>query len=161
AIATSFGLPAASMRWVIVCYVLMYAVLSFVGGALGDRIGHRPVFGVGLAGTVVAYTIAASAPTFGWLLIGRVVQGLGSGLVYGTAPAIITAGTQRAERARRLAFLNAALALAFAVGPIIAGFLVGTVGWRAVFYSRAPLAALVLAAAIAWPPRGDGVMVGG
>src|SRR5262249_58191030 len=120
AIAASFGLPATSMRWVIVCYVLTYAVLSFVGGALGDRIGHRSVFGVGLACTVAAYTIAASAPTFGWLLIGRVLQGIGGGLVYGTAPAIITARTQRAERARRLAVLNPAPALAFAVGPVLA-----------------------------------------
>jgi len=161
AIAAGFRLPAASMRWVIVCYVLLYAVLSFVGGAVGDRIGHRPVFAAGLAGTVAGYTIAAAAPTFGWLLMGRVVQGIGSGLVYGTAPAIITTGAQRGERARRLAFLNAALALAFAVGPIGAGVLVATVGWRAVFYGRAPLAVLVLVAAIARLPRADGVTAAG
>src|SRR5712691_11492161 len=101
AMAASFGLPPAAMRWVIVCY----ALLSFAGGALGDRIGHRSVFAFGLAGSAVAYAVATAAPTFGWLLTGRVLQGIAGGLVYGTAPAIVTAGADRAGRARRLGFL--------------------------------------------------------
>ena len=153
AMAATFGLPPASMRWVIVCYVLLYALLSFAGGALGDRIGHRPVFAAGVAGSALAYAIAAVAPTFGWLLTGRVVQGIAGGLVYGTAPAMVTVGADRAGRARQLGFLNAALGLAFAIGPSVAGLLVATVGWRAVFYARAPLALIVLAAALRGLPR--------
>src|SRR5207247_1174362 len=76
AMAATFGVAAPAMRWVIVCYVLSYAFLSFAGGALGDRIGYRPVFVVGLAGSAVAYVIAAPAPTLGRLVIGRVVTGL-------------------------------------------------------------------------------------
>src|SRR5438876_11206619 len=90
--------------------------LSFAGGALGDRIGYRPVFVVGMAGSAVAYVVAAAAPTFGWLLAGRVMQGLAGGLVYGTAPAIVTAGADRTGRTRALGFLNGALGLAFAIG---------------------------------------------
>src|SRR2546426_12838651 len=82
AMAATFGVSAPAMRWVIVCYVLSYAFLSFAGGALGDRIGYRPVFVVGMAGSAVAYVVAAAAPTFGWLLAGRVMQGLAGGLVY-------------------------------------------------------------------------------
>ena len=161
AMAASFGLPPPAMRWVIVCYVLSYALLSFAGGALGDRVGYRPVFVLGLAGSAVAYAIASAAPTFGWLLTGRVVQGIAGGLVYGTAPAIITAGADRAGRARRLGFLNAALGLAFAIGPIVAGLLVATVGWRAVFYARVPIALVVLIAAIrGLRSRGAGAMSG-
>jgi len=156
AMAASFGLPPAAMRWVIVCYVLSYALLSFAGGALGDRIGHRPVFAFGLAGSAVAYAVATAAPTFGWLLTGRVLQGIAGGLVYGTAPAIVTAGADRVGRARRLGFLNAALGLAFAVGPIVAGLLVATVGWRAVFYARVPVALAVLAVAMRGLPRRGG-----
>src|SRR5437773_959128 len=136
AMAATFGVSAPAMRWVIVFYVLSYAFLSFAGGALGDRIGYRPVFVVGLAGSAVAYVIAAAAPTLGWLLIGRVVQGLAGGLVYGTAPAIVTAGADRTRRTRAIGFLNAALGLAFALGPIVAGLLIATVGWRAVFAIR-------------------------
>src|SRR5207249_6369657 len=79
AMAATFGVSAPAMRWVIVCYVLSYAFLSFAGGALGDRIGYRPVFVVGMAGSAVAYVVAAAAPTFGWLLAGRVMQGLAGG----------------------------------------------------------------------------------
>jgi len=153
AMAATFGVAAPAMRWVIVCYVLSYAFLSFAGGALGDRIGYRPVFVVGLAGSAVAYVIAAAAPTLGWLLIGRVVQGLAGGLVYGTAPAIVTAGADRTRRTRAIGFLNAALGLAFALGPIVAGLLIATVGWRAVFAIRAPLALVALAAALRGLPR--------
>ena len=153
AMAATFDEPAAAMRWVIVCYVGVYALLAFAGGALGDRIGYRPVFVVGLAGSVLAYEIAALAPTFAWLLVGRAVQGLAGGLVYGTAPAIATAGSDRRGRARDLGFLNAALALAFAIGPIAAGYLVSTVGWRAVFHARVPFALIVALAALRGLPR--------
>ncbi|OLB98809.1 MAG: hypothetical protein AUH30_06850 [Candidatus Rokubacteria bacterium 13_1_40CM_68_15] len=161
AMAASFGLSAPAMRWVIVCYVLSYALLSFAGGALGDRIGYRPVFVAGLAGSAIAYAVAAVAPTFGWLLTGRVVQGIAGGLVYGTAPAIVTAGADRLQRRRQLGFLNAALGLAFAIGPIVAGLLVATVGWRAVFSVRAPLALIPLVAALRGLPRDGGGAIPG
>src|SRR2546422_323839 len=146
--AATFGVSAPAMRWVIVCYVLSYAFLSSAGGALGDRMGSRRVFVVGMAGSAVAYVVAAAAPTFGWLLAGRVMQGLAGGLVYGTAPAIVTAGADRTGRTRALGFLNGALGLAFAIGPIVAGLLIATVGWRAVFSARAPLALIALVAAL-------------
>jgi len=156
AMASTFGVSASAMRWVIVCYVLSYALLSFAGGALGDRIGYRPVFAAGLGGSAVAYVVAATAPTFGWLLVGRVMQGVSGGLVYGTSPAIVTAGADRVRRGRDLGFLNAALGLAFAIGPIVAGLLIATVGWRAVFSARAPLALIALAAALRGLPRDRG-----
>jgi len=161
AMATTFGVSAPAMRWVIVCYVLSYALLSFAGGALGDRIGYRPVFAAGLAGSAVAYVVAATAPTFAWLLVGRVMQGISGGLVYGTAPAIVTAGADRMRRGRALGFLNAALGLAFAIGPIVAGLLIATVGWRAVFSARAPLALIALVAVLRGLPRdGAGALRG-
>src|SRR5262249_38374709 len=161
AMASTFGVSAPAMRWVIVCYVLSYALLSFAGGALGDRIGYRPVFAAGLAGSAVAYVVAATAPTFGWLLVGRVMQGISGGLVYGTAPAIVTAGADRMRRGRALGFLNAALGLAFAIAPLVAGLLIAPVGWRAVFSARAPLALIALVAVLRGLPRdGAGALRG-
>ena len=145
AIATAFAAPPERVRWVIVCYVLTYSIVSFVGGALGDRIGHARVFRGGLAASAVAFAIAATAPTFGWLLGGRVVQGI----VYGTAPALATAGAQASVRGRRLGFLNGAMGIG-ALGSLPAGMLVERFGWRAVFHVRVPLAlgVLVWAAAV-------------
>src|SRR5207247_1496951 len=61
AMAATFGVSAPAMRWVIVCYVLSYAFLSFAGGALGDRIGYRPVFVVGMAAGAALALIALVA----------------------------------------------------------------------------------------------------
>lgn len=144
AMAAAFALRPEQIRWVIVAYVLSYAVLSFAGGALGDRVGHARVFAAGLGGCALGFLVSALAPSFGWLLAGRVVQGVASGLVYGTAPALSTLGVPEAGRTRALAFLNAAMGVGFSVGPLLAGWLVAHHGWAAVFGVRAPLALAVL-----------------
>jgi MFS family permease len=148
AIATAFAAPPEQMRWVIICYVGTYALTAFAGGALGDRIGHGRVFRAGLALSAVAFVVAGLAPTFGWLLAGRVLQGLGGGCVYGTAPGIVTLAAAPDARGRALGFLGAAMGLGLTVGPLASGFLVDTVGWRAIFHVRVPLALLALAAAL-------------
>jgi MFS family permease len=153
AIAAAFLLPPESMRWVVMFYVLTYALVSFGGGALADRIGHARVYLIGLGVSAVAFGLAAAAPAFGWLLGARVLQGVGGGLIYGTAPGIVTLVAGPAARGRALGFLNAAMGLAFAIGPVAAGALLKTSGWRAVFGARLPLALVVLAWAWRALPR--------
>src|SRR5439155_1482526 len=123
-----------------------YAVISFVAGAAADRIGHAPVFRVGLALSVAGFALCGAAPSFPLLLAGRAVQGVAGGLVYGTAPALATLGAAASLRGRRLGFLNAAIGLGFASGPVLAGVLVDALGWRAVFAVRDVLRAPVLVA---------------
>src|SRR5262245_37181033 len=144
AIATAFAVPPERVRWVIICYVLTYAITSFAGGAAADRIGHVAVFRVGLAGSAASFVMGGFASTFESLLIARVVQGLAGGLVYGTAPALATVGAPATIRGRRLGFLSGAMGLG-ALGPLAAGLLVGPFGWRTVFHVRVPLALGVLA----------------
>jgi MFS family permease len=150
AIAAAFGTPPERVRWIIVCYVFTYAVMSFVGGAAADRLGHASVLKAGMALSVAGFLLVGAAPTFGWVLAGRAVQGLGAGLVYGTTPALVTAGAPAAARGRRLGFLAAAIGLGFALGPLPAGVLVEAFGWRAVFHVRVPL----MLAALAWALAG-------
>ncbi len=140
AMAATFDVPPERVRWVIICYVGTYAVTSFVGGAAADRLGHLAVLRVGLVVSALGFGLCAWAPAFGALLGGRAVQGFGGGLVYGTAPALVTLGTEPAARARRVGFLSAAIGLGLAAGPLAAGLLVDTLGWRAVFHARLPLA---------------------
>lgn len=144
AIAAAFAVPPERVRWVIVCYVLVYALTSLAGGALGDRVGHGRVFRFGLALSLGAFALGALAPTFGWLLMARVVQGLGGGCVYGTAPGLVTLGVPAGQRGRALGFLAAAMGLGLSAGPVIAGVLVDAFGWRAVFYLRLPIVAATL-----------------
>jgi MFS family permease len=150
AIAAAFGTPPERVRWIIVCYVFTYAVMSFVGGAAADRLGHASVLKAGMALSVAGFLLVGAAPTFGWVLAGRAVQGVGAGLVYGTTPALVTAGALEAARGRCLGFLAAAIGLGFALGPLPAGVLVEAFGWRAVFHVRVPL----MLAALAWALAG-------
>lgn len=157
AMAASFLAPPEAMRWVIVCYVLTYAVMSFVGGALGDRLGHGGVLAAGVALGGLGYLLCGLAPTFAVLLVGRVVQGIGAGLVYGTAPGIVTLASAPGARGRAVGFFSAAVGLALAVGPIAAGALVGVLGWRIVFHLRVPLALALLVWAIVSLPPGQAI----
>jgi MFS family permease len=150
AMAAAFALPPDAMRWVIMCYVFTYAVLSFAGGAVADRVGHGRVFSIGLSLTAAAFVVAASAPVFGWLLAARVLQGIGAGMIYGTAPGLATLAVRVSARGRALGSLNAAIGAAFSIGPLVAGVLVESFGWRAVFAARLPVALVVLA----WAWRG-------
>ena len=143
AIAAALGVPPDRVRWIIIFYVLTYALMSFAGGAAADRLGHAMVFRCGLALSALAFIMGGVAAGLGWLLVARVIQGLGAGLVFGTAPALVTAGAPSEARGRRLGFLNGAMGLG-ALGPLVAGFLVDGFGWRAVFQVRVPFALGVL-----------------
>jgi MFS family permease len=149
AIAMGFAVPPETIRWVIICYTGVYAITAFAGGAVADLVGHLRVFRVGVALTAVALLAGGVAPSFGWLLAARTVQGLAGGLVYGTAPGIVTLVAAPDRRGRALGFLNAAMALAFALGPLAAGVLVESFGWRAVFHTRVPIAAVLFACSLA------------
>jgi MFS family permease len=152
AIATAFTVPPERMRWVIVGYVLTYALTAFAGGAAGDRLGHRRVFSAGVVLSAAGFAICGAAPTFDWLVAGRVVQGFAGGLVYGTVPALVTLGVDARARGRRLGFLNAVIGVAFALGPLVAGAIVDALGWRWVFHVRIPLALLTFAWTRLEPP---------
>src|SRR5947207_2290135 len=143
--AAAFGIPPEHVRWIIVCYVGSYSVTSFVAGAAADRVGHLRVFRAGLALSVAGFALCGGAPSFGALLAGRAVQGIAGGLVYGTVPALATLGAAPARRGRRLGFLNAAIGLGFASGPLVAGVLVDALGGRAGFHARVPVALVSLA----------------
>jgi MFS family permease len=149
--ATAFAVPPETVRWIIICYTGVYALMAFAGGAAADVIGHLRVFRLGVALTAVAFLAGAVAPSFGWLLAARVLQGIAGGLVYGTAPGIVTLAAAPEHRGRALGSFNAAFALGFVLGPLPAGALVDAFGWRSIFLVRLPLAVLVFAATLALP----------
>src|SRR5262245_54922533 len=87
AITTAFQIALPTIQWVIICYVLTYASLLLGCGRLGDIIGHRRVFLLGLGWSVISLFLCGLAPTFGWFLVFRGLQGIGTALVFSCAPA--------------------------------------------------------------------------
>jgi MFS family permease len=139
-ITGSFGLPIAMIQWVIICYVLANAGPLLAFGRAGDLWGHARVFRIGLAWSVVAFLLCAAAPSFGWLLFFRCLQGIGAALIVSCAPVLVTSLYPEAQRSRALGVFTLMFALASALGPLVGGALVARWGWPAVFWFRAPIA---------------------
>lgn len=145
AITADFDQPMAMIQWVVICYVLTYASLMLVCGKLGDLLGHRRIFAAGLVLSVAGLGLCAVAPGFGWLLVFRGLQGVGSALVLSVGPALVTAGTEAADRGRVIGAYTMMFAIATAAGPLLGGILVEWFGWQAVFWARVPIAVAALA----------------
>jgi len=166
AMAAAFGIGPADIRWVIIFYVFTYALVSFAAGLAADRVGPVPVFTAGLWISALAYLLYPLPSTFDGVLAVRVLQGVGGGLVYGTAPALVTLTLPPERHGRGLGAFAFGMGVGSTVGPIVGGWLVAW-GWPWVFLFRTPLAVAVgvlaplllprLPGAGAWrpPPRRD------
>src|SRR4029450_228083 len=152
--SAAFGVGPVAIRWVIVCYVLTYALTAFVAGVVADRLGPAPVFAAGLWISAAAFVGFLGVGSFGALLTARVVQGIGGGLVYGTAPALVTLALPRERHGHGLGRLALGLGTGLAVGPLIGGALVETLGWCSVFLYRAPVAGVLAVVASTVLPAG-------
>ena len=139
AMAEAFGVAPAAIRWVIICYVLTYALTAFAAGLLADRLGPGPVFSVGLWLCGFAFLGYLAAHSYAVVLLLRVLQGLGGGLVYGTAPALVTLSLPPERHGRGLGIMSLGLGIGLGVGPMLGGVLLDAFGWSSTFLFRAPL----------------------
>jgi EmrB/QacA subfamily drug resistance transporter len=139
-ITGSFGLPIETIQWVVICYVLTYSSLMLAFGRVGDIWGHGRVFRVGLLWSGVAYLLCAAAPSYGWLLFCRFLQGIGAALIVSCAPALVTGLYPEERRTRAVAAFTVMYAIGSAAGPLLGGVFVELWGWPAVFWFRAPIA---------------------
>lgn len=132
-IAAQFD-AGASVPWLVTGYLIAMASLQPVAGKLGDRLGRRPLILGGLAVFAVASLGAALAPTFGWLLSFRVLQGVAGALAFPNGAALLRDAIPGARRGRRFGLVGAGASLAAAIGPPVAGVLVWLSGWQSIFY---------------------------
>jgi len=133
AISADFQVDAAVVQQTLSAYLLAFSVMSLFYGTLSDAFGRRPVILVSLVVFTLASAGAAFAPSFGWLLLCRVLQGLsaGGGRVIGQA--IVRDRFAGAEAQRLMASITMVFGLAPAVAPVIGGYLHSAFGWRSVF----------------------------
>jgi MFS family permease len=148
AITSAFALDARGIRWVAVCYVLMYGSLMLAFGALGDRIGHLRMFRAGVLTGAVAFTLCALAPTYPLLLAARALQGVAVALTLSCAPALATALFAESRRTWALSIYGSMAALAGVVAPLAGGAAMAWLGWPGVYWMRVP----VMLLALAWLP---------
>lgn len=121
-------------------YLLPLSALLLLGGALGDHFGRRLLLVIGTGLFALTSLICALAPSLPVLLAARAGQGVGAALLLPNSLALLNAAFSGSKRGRAVGIWAAAGAAATAVAPLIGGWLVGSVGWPAIFYINLPLA---------------------
>lgn len=145
---------STDLQWIVDSYVLVVASLLMTGGVLGDRLGRKGIFMVGIAIFAGGSLLTGLAPTIEVVLIGRVLQAIGPALlVPGSLNIVRAAFDDPAKRAFALGLWSTSSGLAMAVGPIIGGVIVDGWGWRWVFLVNVPLSLLLIAIAARYVPR--------
>ena len=139
-----FGTDAAGLQWIVNAYLLPLAALVLLGGALGDRIGRRRGFLIGLALFLAASIACLVSPSLATLLAARFVQGVGAALLAPNSLAIIADTFSGEERGRAVGTWAAAGAVAGALAPVAGGFFVDQLGWRWAFGIVVPAAVAAL-----------------
>jgi EmrB/QacA subfamily drug resistance transporter len=152
-IGRDLNASTASLQWVLNGYLLTLASLILLGGSLGDRYGRRRIFVIGIGVFTVASALCAAAPNASMLVAARLLQGIGGALLTPGSLAMIEATFKPADRAPAIGAWSGLGGVATAIGPLLGGWLVQAVSWRAVFLINLPLGAFVAIAATRHVPE--------
>jgi EmrB/QacA subfamily drug resistance transporter len=147
AIRADLQASITGLQWTVDAYTLVLACFLMLAGATGDRLGRKRTFQVGLAVFGLGSLLCSLAPSIGWLIAARAVQGIGGTMLNPVAMSIITnVFTDPRERARAIGVWGSVVGISLGLGPVLGGVLTETVGWRAIFWVNVPV---VLAAIVA------------
>jgi MFS family permease len=153
ALGQVFAVPFASVQWVLVAYLLGITCLTVVAGRLGDRFGRRRLLLWGMGLFALASLLCALAPTIGWLIAARVLQGAGAACMLSLALAMVGQLVPPARRGWSMGLLGTLSACGTALGPSFGGLLIDGLGWQAPFLLLVPLSLLALGCARLGLPR--------
>ena len=149
----SLQATAIGVQWVVESYSLFLSALLLVGGSLGDHYGRRRIFLIGVTIFAIASAWCGIAPNINQLIIARAVQGIGGALLVPGSLAIISASFSEKKRGKAIGTWSGFSAITTAIGPVLGGWLVEHVSWRAVFYLNLPIAAAVILISLSHVPE--------
>lgn len=153
AIGRDVGGGLSVLQWVLDGYLLTLSALLLLGGALGDRLGRRRIFAVGLVLFTIASLACGLAPNGGTLIAARLAQGAGGALLVPGSLALIDRSIRQEDRGRAIGVWAGLAGVASALGPFVGGYLVEAASWRWVFFINVPLAAVALAVTLRHVPE--------
>jgi len=156
ALQTALNASLADVQWVIEAYSLLLAALLLVGGSLGDRCGRRRIFLIGVVIFAAGSAWCGLSGNVHQLIIARAVQGFGAALLVPGSLAIISSAFREEDRGRAIGTWSGFSAITAAIGPVLGGWLIDHVSWRAVFFINIPLAIVVIVIAIRHVPESIG-----
>jgi EmrB/QacA subfamily drug resistance transporter len=143
-IQVRLGATALDAQWIVESYALFLSALILVGGSLGDHYGRRRIFTLGVAIFTLASVWCGLSTSPDMLIVARAAQGVGGALLVPGSLAIISSSFEGEERGKAIGTWAGLSGVTTALGPILGGFLVENVSWRAAFLINVPLAVVVL-----------------
>ena len=153
AIKNDLHIGVSELEWVVTAYALTFAVLLLTGGKLGDLLGRRLIFTIGLV-VFTASSLACGLSSSATELIGaRAVQGVGSALMMPATLSIITATFAARERGMAIGIWAGVSAMALAIGPLLGGVITEHISWNWIFYVNVPIGLLGILASIVVVPE--------
>ena len=153
ALQQDLGASFVDVQWVIEAYSLFLSALLLVGGAAGDRFGRRRVFLLGVALFAASSAWCGLAGGVRELIVARAVQGIGGALLVPGSLAIISASFGEHDRGKAIGTWSGATAIGSALGPVLGGWLIDHLSWRAVFFINLPLAIVAIGIALRHVPE--------
>ena len=160
AIGRDLHAPSAGLQWLVNAYLLPLSALILLSGAAGDRFGRRRLLIGGVTAFALASALCALAPSLPVMLAARALQGAAAAALMPNSLAVLGASFSGPGKARAIGVWAAGGAMASALGPVLGGWLIDVVGWRAIFLINLPIAAA--AVGLTWisvrdPPGGERV----
>ncbi|MGV1048647.1 MAG: MFS transporter [Solirubrobacterales bacterium] len=152
-IGRDFDASTSALQWILNGYLLTLASLILLGGSLGDRFGRRRIFVFGVGLFTAASLLCAISPNVELLIFARLLQGVGGALLTPGSLAIIEASFRPADRARAIGAWSGLGGVATAFGPLLGGYLIGAISWRAIFVINLPIGIFVAWAATRHVPE--------
>ncbi len=146
-IRDEFGLDLSSVRWTLLAFLIADALVLILAGRYGDRVGRRRTSVIGLAVIVLGSLVCAFAPTFTVLIVGRVIEGIGMGILFSGLLALIADAVPRELIGRAFGLWAFIGALSVLLSPVIGGALAEVASWRWIFGVNALIAIAALVAA--------------
>lgn len=137
-----FEAEMALLEWVVMAYLLVISSTLLTYGRIGDMYGPKPVYVTGFIIFTLGSLLCGVATSIASLIIFRVVQGIGAGMMMAIGPALLTVSFPPTERGRAMGMIGMVVASALATGPVLGGILVHSFGWRPIFLINLPIGIL-------------------
>ncbi|OAT79369.1 multidrug MFS transporter [Desulfotomaculum copahuensis] len=142
-----------TVEWVSIAYLLTLTSMLTVFGHLADIVGRRTLYTLGFLVFIAGSALCGASPAIQWLIVFRVLQAVGAGMLQANSIAIVTAAAPGKSRGKAIGIQGSAQAVGLSVGPALGGWLIGHFGWRSIFYINVPVGVIGTLLAVMVLPR--------